>query len=62
MGKRATFNHCQSVLKELREAEHDPWADSSVYYYIGIAIELAETLAATTGYATPTSTDGTSKS
>ena len=45
-----TYDQIHILLKELREAEYDPWADSSVYYYIGIAIELAEALAATTGH------------
>jgi hypothetical protein len=48
--KESTFDYCQEVLKELRAAEQDPWADADAYYYIGIAIGLAEALQETTGY------------
>ena len=52
MDHKSTFNHCCDILDEVAEYAEEDFEDTTreERYWMGVAVELAEALAATTGY------------
>lgn len=55
MGHKSTFNHCQAIIDNIESMTDEDWDDTTreERYWMGVAVELAEALAATTGYTRP---------